>query len=152
MHSKSHTVLAYLQSLSDPRREAISTVRDCILAHLPEGYVEVMNWGMIAYEVPLSVYRETYNKKPLMYAALASQKNHMAVYLTCVYGNAEARNAFVEKWIATGKKLDMGASCVRFKKLETLNLHLIAEEVARTNMSDFVAREKAFRAARKNKS
>ncbi len=69
-------------------------VRDEILANLPLGYEEVMNWGMITYQVPLTTYPDTYNGKPLMYAALASQKNHMAVYLTAVYADEGTRDTF----------------------------------------------------------
>jgi hypothetical protein len=138
-----------LDALPEDRQEAIRAVRDNILAHLPEGFVEVMNWGMVCYEVPLAVYPNTYNKKPLMFAGLASQKKHMAVYLMGVYGSAETKKVFLEKWKATGKKLDMGASCVRFKKLEDLNLDLIAEAIGSTSMEDYVAKEKAFRAKRK---
>ena len=82
MQSKKTTVADYLTELPPERREAIEKVRETILQNLPEGYEEAMNWGMITYQVPLEVYPDTYNGKPLMYAALANQKNHMAVYLT----------------------------------------------------------------------
>ena len=146
MQSNADSVDAYLDALPEDRQEAIRAVRANILAHLPEGFREVMNWGMICYEVPLELYPNTYNKKPLMLAGLASQKKHMAVYLMGVYGYAETKKVFIEKWKATGKKLDMGASCVRFKKLEDLNLDLVSEAIASTSMEDYVAREKAFRA------
>ena len=79
MRSEAKTVDGYLAELPRDRREAISAVRRVIVENLPDGYEEAMNWGMITYQVPLSTYPETYNKQPLMYAALASQKNHMAV-------------------------------------------------------------------------
>ncbi|MGI9584813.1 MAG: DUF1801 domain-containing protein, partial [Acidimicrobiia bacterium] len=82
MRSDATSVDQYLAELPDDRRAAIETVRDTILANLPDGYEEAMNWGMITYQVPLATYPDTYNGKPLMYAALASQKHHMAVYLT----------------------------------------------------------------------
>jgi hypothetical protein len=85
MQSKAATVKEYLEELTPERREQVEAVRKVILENLPEGYEEVMNWGMITYQVPLEVYPDTYNKKPMMYAALASQKNHMAVYLTGIY-------------------------------------------------------------------
>ncbi|MGB2963968.1 MAG: DUF1801 domain-containing protein, partial [Anaerolineales bacterium] len=81
MKSKAVTVAEYLAEMPPDRREAIKKVREIILRNLPEGYQEVMNWGMITYQVPLEVYPDTYNGKPLMYAALANQKNHLAVYL-----------------------------------------------------------------------
>ena len=80
MQSKANTVKQYLNELPNDRKKAISIVRQTILENLPEGYDEVMNWGMITYEVPLETYPNTYNGKPLMYAALASQKNHMSIY------------------------------------------------------------------------
>ena len=92
MRSDAQTVEAYLAELPDDRRAAISAVREVILENLPDGYEESMNWGMIAYEVPLSTYPDTYNGQPLSYAALASQKNHMAVYLSGIYMDEDARD------------------------------------------------------------
>ena len=91
MKSTAETVDQYIVELPEDRKEPIREIRETILDSLPEGYEEVMNWGMITYQVPLSIYPDTYNGKPLMYAALASQKNHMAVYLTGIYIN-EDRN------------------------------------------------------------
>ncbi len=136
--SKAETVDDYLGELPDDRRDAIAEVRSVILENLPEGYVEAMSWGMISYEVPLETSGPTYNKKPLMYAALASQKNHMAVYLTQVFADADLEDWFRESYEATGKKLDMGKSCVRFKKLEQLPLDVVGEAIARTSVDDFV--------------
>ena len=81
MRSEASSVEQYLKELPEDRRAAVAAVRQTILANLPAGYEEAMNWGMIGYQVPLSSYPDTYNDQPLMYAALASQKNHMAVYL-----------------------------------------------------------------------
>ena len=85
MQSKATTIEDYLNELPEDRREAISTIRDKILENLPGGYVESMNWGMISYEIPLETYPDTYNKQPLGIAALASQKNHMAIYMMGCY-------------------------------------------------------------------
>ena len=79
MQSKANSVEQYLNELPEDRKESLSIVREAIVKNLPTGYVEVMNWGMITYEVPLETFPDTYNGKPLMYAALASQKNHMSV-------------------------------------------------------------------------
>lgn len=136
MQSKASSVADYLASLPPDRRIAIESLRALILKNLPEGYEEAMRWGMITYEVPLAIEPKTYNGQPLMFAALASQKNHMAVYLcslNCVPG---AEVAFVKAW--QGKKLDMGKSCVRFKKLEDIDQSLIAKTVADTSVSDFI--------------
>ena len=102
MRSSAKTVHEYLDDLPPDRLEAIETVRDTILENLPEGFEEVMNWGIISYQVPLSRYPDTYNKQPLMLAALASQKNHMAVYLTGVYADEDSRARFRDAYRATG--------------------------------------------------
>ena len=149
MQSKAATVEEYLEELTPERREQVEAVREVILDTLPEGYEEVMNWGMITYQVPLEVYPDTYNKKPMMYAALASQKNHMAVYLTGIYLEESARREFEAAYRATGKRLDCGKSCVRFRSLEDLPLELIGEAVARLPLQEFVARVQAVQSPRR---
>ncbi len=139
MRSSAATVDQYLSELPDNRLEAIEAVRDVILENLPDGFEEAMNWGMITYQVPLERYPDTYNKQPLMMAALASQKNHMAVYLTGVYADPESRNSFLTAYQATGKRLDMGQSCVRFRKLDDLPLELIGEAIAEYSVEEFIA-------------
>jgi uncharacterized protein YdhG (YjbR/CyaY superfamily) len=151
MQSKAATVQEYLDELTPERREQIEAVRAVILENLPEGYEEVMNWGMIAYQVPLEVYPDTYNKKPLMYAALASQKNHMAVYLTGIYMDDQAREEFEAAYRATGKRYDVGKSCVRFRNIENLPLPLIGDSIAATPMEEYIEQVKAVHAARKAK-
>lgn len=148
MRSEAATVKQYLAELPEERRRAIKTVRKTIRANLPSGYEEVMNWGMITYQVPLETYPDTYNGQPLMYAGLASQKNYMAVYLSAVYPDPQALEAFQEAYRATGKKLDMGKSCVRFKALEDLPLDLIGETIAGWSADEFVALTERMRAAR----
>jgi hypothetical protein len=138
MQSKATTVQQYLSEIPDERLEAVEAVRDVILDNLPDGFEEVMNWGMITYQVPLSRFPDTYNKKPLMLAALASQKNHMAVYLTGVYANAESRARFTTAYERTGKRMDMGASCVRFRKLDDLPLELVGEAIAEYSVDEFI--------------
>ena len=139
MQSKAETVAEYLLELPPERRAAIEAVRETILANLPEGYEEAMNWGMITYQVPLERYPDTYNQQPLMYAALASQKNHMAVYLTGIYTSDEARQEFEAAYKATGKRMNVGKSCVRFRKLEDLPLELIGQSIAAQEVEEFVA-------------
>jgi uncharacterized protein YdhG (YjbR/CyaY superfamily) len=144
MQSDATTVAQYLAELPDDRRVAIETVRQTILANLPDGYEEAMNWGMITYQVPLAVYPDTYNGQPLAYAALASQKNHMAVYLTGIYAEGATRQQFEAAYRATGKRYDVGKSCVRFRKLDDLPLALIGESIALFGVDEFIARvEKA---------
>ena len=138
MRSDATTVEEYLDQLPDDRREALETVRATILEHLPEGLEEVMNWGMISYQVPLEAFPDTYNGKPLMYAALASQKNHMAVYMTSVWSMPGVLESFRDDYIATGKKLDMGRSCVRFKRIDDLPLDVIGAAIGAVSMEEFL--------------
>lgn len=138
MQSDATTVKEYVDSLPNERREIITKVRESILAALPNGYEETMNWGMISYEVPLSVYPNTYNKKPLMYAALASQKNYCSLYLTPIYMTEENRTSFEQEFAQTGKKLKAGKSCVRFTKLEQLPLNIIEKYIAKYPVEEFV--------------
>ena len=149
MRSEAKTVDEYLLSLPEERREAISKVRKVILQNLPDGYEESMNWGMISYEVPLSTCPDTYNGQPLTYAALASQKNHMAVYLSGIYMDEAAREKFESDYKATGKKFDVGKSCVRFRKLDDLPLPVIGEAIRYLPADEFVARVKAVHSPRK---
>jgi uncharacterized protein YdhG (YjbR/CyaY superfamily) len=151
MRSEANSVKEYLSELPVERREAIQKVRKVILDNLPEGYEEVMNWGMITYQVPLSVYPDTYNKQPLMYAALSSQKNHMAVYLIGIYMDDRMRRDFKNKYLTTGKKYNVGKSCVRFKKLDELPLPLIGEAISALSVGDFINKWKQVKPTRKNK-
>lgn len=98
-----------------------------------------MNWGMITYQVPLERFPDTYNGRPLMYAALASQQRHMALYLTAVYADPPARDRFLEAYRATGKRLDAGRSCVRFRRLDDLALDAVAEAVGTFGVDEFLA-------------
>lgn len=136
MQSKARTVDEYVAELPEERREIISSLRELIRKHLPAGYEEVMNWGMITYQIPLSRYPNTYNKQPLSYLALASQKNHAALYITL---GPEDEEAFRKAWAATGKKLDMGKSCIRFRQIEDLALDVIADTIARTDPDAYIA-------------
>lgn len=145
MRSGAFTVDEYLAELPEDRREAIGIVRDEILENLPEGYEEAMNWGMITYQVPLDTYPDTYNGQPLMYAALANQKNHMAVYLMGVYGDERVRDEFLDRYRATGKRLDMGKACVRFRRLDDLPLDLIGEAIGACELDAFVAMNERVR-------
>jgi len=152
MKSNAKTIQGYLEEMPSERRKAIEEVRETILENLPSGYEEALNWSMITYQVPLEVYPDTYNKKPLMYAALANQKNHMAVYLTAIYMDEKLSQDFELSYKKTGKRYDVGKSCVRFRKLEDLPLELIGESIAAIDMDEFVQRTKGLssRKAKKN--
>ncbi len=137
--SEATTVEEYLDELADDRRATLEAVRDVVRANLPDGYEETVQFGMISYVVPLERYPKTYNRQALQYAALASQKNYVSLYLMNVYGNEETESWFVNSYRASGKRLDMGKACVRFKRIDDLPLDLIGETIARTPVDDFIA-------------
>ena len=138
MQLKINKVEEYLNELPDDRMESLSIVREVITQNLPTGYDEVMNWGMITYEVPLVKFPETYNGKPLMYTALASQKNHMSVFLMGCYMSPDIRKEFENAYKKSGKKFDAGKSCIRFKKVDDLPLKLIGETIASMSVEEFI--------------
>lgn len=146
--SKETTPAAYLASLPPERRKVVSTVRALVRKHLPKGYVETMNWGMLSYEIPLRVYPDTYNKQPLSYMALAAQKNNYALYMTGIASNSTLMGKLAGAYKDAGIKLDMGKGCLRFKTLEELPLDVIAEIVAATSVEQRIAAETARTAKR----
>ncbi len=151
MQSKATTVDAYLKSLPADRRDALTQVRRVILDHLDEGFTEGMQYGMIGYAVPHSIYPQGYHcdpKQPLPFAGLASQKGHMSLYLMCIYGNEAEHDAFVAAWKKTGKKLDMGKSCIRFKKVDDLALDVIANTFKDITAKKYIAGVEAARSSR----
>ena len=135
--SSATTPAAYLKELPAERRRELSRVRDVVRRHLPEGYREVMNWGMITYEVPLERHPQTYNGQPLCYAALAAQKNHLALYFMPLDAGVRARlkAAFTE----AGKTLDAGKSCIRFKQADDLPLDAIGAAIGGMPLDRYVA-------------
>lgn len=140
MTHKAATVEEYLAGLPEDRRAALSAVRQVILKNLPKGMEEGIQYGHIGYYVPHSIFPAGYHcnpKEPLPYAGLGSQKNHMAVYLCNIYD--EGSEEFRKAYLATGKKLDMGVGCVRFKKLEDLPLEPIGETIGKMTTEQFVA-------------
>ncbi len=141
--SKETTPAGYLASLPPERRKVVSAIRSLVRKHLPKGYVETMNWGMLSYEIPLRVFAETYNKQPLMYMALAAQKNNYALYMTGVSSNKLLMGKLAAAYKAAGRKLDMGKSCLRFKDVDELPLDVIAEIVASTSVEDRIKAEVA---------
>ena len=133
----------YLASLPDDRRKAVAAVRDTINENLPDGFEEQMQYGMISWVVPLGRYSETYNGEALSIASLASQKRHMALYLNCEYASP---TGFRESWEATGKKLDMGKSCVRFRSLDAVALDVVGDTIANVTVEDHIAAYERSRA------
>ena len=130
---------AYLAALPHDRGQALGVVRGVILANLPEGFEEGMEFGMISYHVPLERYPDTYNGKPLGLAALANQKNYMSLYLMGIYADDAEATWFKDRWTASGRKLDMGKSCVRFRRLDDVPLDVVADTIARVSVDDLLA-------------
>lgn len=148
MQSKARTVDQYLAELPMDRRMAITAVRKVILENLDSRYEEGMQYGMIGYYVPHHVFPEGYHcdpKQPLPFACLASQKNHMAIYLMTIYGPGSDEQWFREEWAKTGRKLDMGKSCIRFRKLEDLAMSVIGDAIRRNPADLYIARYKVLR-------
>ncbi len=140
MSSKATTVAAYLAGLDPAHRKVVAAVRKVIRANLPKGYVESMNRGMIAYEIPLTRSPDTYNRQPLMYVALARQKNHYALHLSGIYGEPKLAAELKRAYADAGLKPDMGKGCVRFRTLDAIPLATIGELVARVPVEDYLRR------------
>ena len=154
MPSSVSTVDEYLASLPEDRRAAIEAVRQVILANLDGGYAEGMSYGMIGYFVPHTVFPPGYHcnpKDPLPFAGLASQKNHMSLYLMSLYmgGDGEEDTWFETEWAKSGKKLDKGKACVRFKKLADLDLRVIGEAVRRMPSPRYIELYQSVRKGKK---
>ncbi len=156
MQSKAATVAEYLKELPEDRRAAISKLRAVIRKHLPKGFAEQMSYGMIGYVVPHRLYPAGYHcdpKQPLPFAGLASQKNHMAVYLMTVYQDPELQRFLREQFQAHGKKLEMGKGCIRFKKLDDIPLDAVGKAIAWVSVADYIIRyedaRKAFQSRKK---
>jgi hypothetical protein len=136
--SKATTVDAYLAELPPERRAVMARVRDALNAAMPAGYREGMGYGMMGWDVPLEDYPDTYNKQPLAYAGLAAQKNGYSLYLTCAYTDPARAERLRAAAAAMGRKLDMGKSCIRFKRVEDLPLDAICAEIASTAPVEFI--------------
>jgi hypothetical protein len=137
--SSAATPEEYLRELPPPRAAELAVVRDAVAAAMPEGFEEAMGFGMIVWQVPLEVYRDTYNGKPLMYAALAAQKNYSSLYLMPLYAGRTITEAeFRSRWSAP-RRLDLGKSCVRFRTAADLDLPLICEVISGCTREGFVA-------------
>jgi hypothetical protein len=153
MQSKATSVVEYLSELPADRRGAIEAVRKVILANLDSDYEEGMQYGMIGYFVPHRVFPSGYHcdpKQPLPFAALGSQKNYMSLHLMCVYGPQPLAEWFRNAWAKTGKKLDMGKACVRFKKVEDLALDVIGEAIRRVPVKKYIEHYEAALLMRKS--
>jgi hypothetical protein len=139
VRSEAATVDDYLDEQPGGRQEALRAVRSVMLDRLPFGLEEGMQYGMIGYYVPLSRFPDTYNGQPLAAAALANQKRYMALYLMGVYADPEQASWFRDRWLSSGRKLDMGKSCVRFRRLDDVPLEVVGEAISRISVDDLIA-------------
>ena len=142
MQSKAKTVAEYIASLPSDQREVLAAVRTVILANLDRGYQEAMQYGMVGYSVPHSRFPAGYHcdpKQPLPFAALAAQKNSFSLHLMGLYMNPDELKWFTQAWKASGKKLDMGKACVRFKKLDDVALDVVGEAFRRVSADAWIA-------------
>ena len=137
--SAANTVDDYIAGLPPERAAVVATMRDFVNTHLPPGYREQMAFGMIGWGIPLSRYPDTYNRQPLGYVALAAQKHAYSLYLMCVYADGEREQALRAAAAAEGKKLDMGKSCLRFKRIDDLPLRAVGELIASMSVDDYIA-------------
>lgn len=150
MKIEAKSVDEYLAQLPEDRREMIEALREVILANIDEPFEEGMQYGMPGYYLPHSAYPAGYHcdpKQPLPFASIASQKNNVSLYLFCVYTDPKVEAWFREEWKRTGKRLDMGKSCVRVRRLEEIPLDLIGQLFRRVKAADFVAAYEAGRAS-----
>jgi hypothetical protein len=134
------TVNQWLASVPAERRDAIDAVRDVVNLNLPRGYEETVDWGMLAWVVPLAILPNTHNGRPLLFAALGAHTKRMTLYLSCVYGDPKLRREFEIAYKKTGKKLDMGGSCVHFKALDDLPLEVVGNTLAQIAVKKYVER------------
>jgi hypothetical protein len=145
--SAAASVAEYLAGLPPARADVVGAVRDVIVEHLPAGFEERMNWGMISYEVPLARYPGTYNGRPLQAIGLAAQARHYALYLNAVYTSPELDRRLRDGYAAAGLRVDMGKSCLRFRGLDGIDLDVVADLVAAVTPEQYIATYEAGRAA-----
>ena len=142
MTSKATTPEQYLRELPADRKEPVTQLRNTILKNLPKGFKEVMSYGMIGFVVPHEIYPAGYHcdpKLPLAFMNIASQKNFIALYHMGIYGSSKLLKWFVEEYPKhTTAKLDMGKSCIRFKKPEHIPYKLIGELVKKVTVKDWI--------------
>jgi uncharacterized protein YdhG (YjbR/CyaY superfamily) len=142
MQSKAETVDQYISELPEDRKEVIQKLREVVLQNLPEGYQECMNYGMIGYVVPHSIYPNGYHcdtSLPLPFMNIASQKNHIGFYYMGIYSDIDLLNWFTEEYKnQVPTKLDMGKSCIRFKNPKNIPFDLLGELVSKVPVNNWI--------------
>jgi len=140
----------YLASLTNDRKEVFNALRNVVLESLPEGFEEQISYGMLGYVVPFSLYPQGYHcnpKLPLPFVSIASQKNFIALYHMGIYADEKLLEWFVNEYPKHSKqKLDMGKSCIRFKKMDQIPFELLSELLHKMSVQDWISRyEKQFK-------
>ena len=143
--NKAKTVGEYLKQLPADRRKTLSAVRNVVLENLPKGYKEAIGWGAITYAIPLADYPDTYNGQPLCVAALSAGKNYCSIHLMAAYGDTKTRKWLEDAFKKSGKKLDMGKACVRFKTADDLPLDAIGKIIAKVTPDKYIKTYEAGR-------
>ncbi len=146
--AKAGTVSAYLASLSPERAKEMKAVRKLVRNALPAGFVETFQHGMISWVVPLARKPDTYNGQPLPVVAVAAQKSHLAIYLMALYAIPERRAAFEAAYRASGKRLDMGKSCLRIRTVADLATDALSAAVASVTVDELCAAHDAAHGAK----
>jgi hypothetical protein len=139
------TVAGYLASLTPEKRAVIEDARALVRKHLPKGYAEFMNWGVINWGIPLDEFSDTHNGQPLCYVGLGAQKSYNSLYLMGVYDSGGKYTApfshklLVDAFKKAGKRLDMGKCCLHFKTLDDLELTSVAKVIAMSTPKEYLA-------------
>lgn len=155
--SNATTVAEYLSDLTEDRRQLVGAIRDVVNNNLPDGYQEAMQYGMIGWSVPHDIYPAGYHtdpKQPLPFAALASQKQYVSLYLMGLYITSEVDAKgqaaespdsvwFRQAWLDSGHRLNMGKSCVRVRSLDDVAFEVVAEAIRRVPLDEYIARYEA---------
>lgn len=156
MKSKNKDIKNYIQNLPEDRKLILTKLREVIIKNLPKGFEETLNYGMISYFVPLSIYPDGYHcnpKEPLPFLSIANQKNHIAIYHMGIYANEELYNWFVKEFITIKKsKPNISKSCIRFKKIEDIPFELIAKLISKISVNEWIdTYETKFRKTQRGK-
>ncbi len=138
MKSAAKTVNDYLKEIGPEKAAVLSPLIDDIRSVIHPGFEECMNWGMISYQVPFTLFPDTYNHQPLLYCALAAQKRHFSIYLMPAYSESSACNRIIERYNAIGLKLDMGKCCLRFKELKGVDRGIVKEVIASYDVEGWI--------------
>jgi hypothetical protein len=150
MHSpqSKDAIRAYWAGLPDERARILRELRKTILSHLPAGFTEKFEQGLLSYVIPLSTYPQTYNGQPLLLAAVASQKSFVTLYLMAVYGDTKLETWFKDAYARSGKRLDMGRSCVHFRKADDIPHSVIGAAIAKVSVKQYI---RIYEAARRHR-